>query len=151
MRTPPETTPAKFLEKSLNRLLSDLSISNIRGFSVTLGEVFSSKLTPIDCRFDREIDGDLPENGVKFPQEMAPNGLRSIPEIGNKHASYLSSIRSHLLGKCYPMFEEISLNFLGQSELICSRKIRKNEISKKLKIPMIFLPRRPPVVRLRRD
>ena len=48
--------------------------------------MFSSKLTPVDCRFDREIDGDLPENGVKFAQKMAPNGLRPIPEIGNKHA-----------------------------------------------------------------
>ena len=68
--------------------ITGLFISSFQGFSVEVGEVFCSKLTPVDCRFDREIDGDLPENDVKFPQEMAPNGLRSIPEIGNKHASY---------------------------------------------------------------
>ena len=68
-------------------LFAGLFICNFQVFSVTLGEVFSSKLPPVDCKFDREIDGDLLENGVKFAQEMAPNGLRSISEIGNKHAS----------------------------------------------------------------
>ena len=37
--------------------------------------------------FAREIDGELLENVVKFVPEVAPNGLRAIPEIGNKHAS----------------------------------------------------------------
>ena len=49
--------------------------------SVTLGEVFSSKLTPVDCRFDREIDGDLLENGVEFPQEVDPNDLRETRKL----------------------------------------------------------------------
>ena len=78
--------PVCVASKAPTKAPTVLFICNFQGFSVTLGEVFSSKLTPVDCRFDREIDRDLPENGVKFPQEMAPNGLRSIPEIGNKHA-----------------------------------------------------------------
>ena len=87
-----------WLETSGNRKLSlktgktsfqkiaGLFISNFRGFSVEVGEVFCSKLTPFDCRFDREIDGELLKNALKFAPKMAPNGLRAIPEIGNKHA-----------------------------------------------------------------
>ena len=41
-----------------------------------LGGVFSSKLAPVDCKTDREIEGELLEYGVKFPQKMAANGLR---------------------------------------------------------------------------
>ena len=53
-------------------------ISYFRECSGGLGGVFSSKLAPVDCKTDREnkIEGDLSEDGVKFPQQMAPNGLR---------------------------------------------------------------------------
>ena len=51
-------------------------IINLREGSGGLGGVFSSKLAPVDCKTDREIDGDLPEYDVKVPQKMAPNGLR---------------------------------------------------------------------------
>ena len=32
--------------------------------------VFSSKLLPVDCKTDWEINGDLLEYGIKFPQKL---------------------------------------------------------------------------------
>ena len=51
------------------------------GGSGGLGEVFSSKLAPVDCKTDRKIDGELLEYGVKFPQKMAANGLRETRKL----------------------------------------------------------------------
>ena len=85
-------TPMQVCDNSLSRAVSrslseiGLFISNFQGFSVEVGGVFCSKLTSVDCRFDREIDGELLKNALKFAPKMAPNGLRAIPEIGNKHA-----------------------------------------------------------------
>ena len=63
-----------------------LFISKFNNFSVPLGQVFCSKQSPISCANEREIDGELLEYRIIFAPEMAPNGLRAIPEIGNKHA-----------------------------------------------------------------
>ena len=51
------------------------------GFFGSSWRVFSSKLAPVDCNIDRKFDGELLENGIQFAPEMAPNGLRAIPEI----------------------------------------------------------------------
>ena len=56
-------------------VLIGMFISNFRGGSGGLGEVFSSKLAQVDCKTDRKIDGELLEYGVKFPQKMAPIDL----------------------------------------------------------------------------
>ena len=51
-------------------------ITKFRGGSGGLGGVFSSKLAPVDCKTDREIDREQLEYGLKFLQKMTPNGLR---------------------------------------------------------------------------
>ena len=43
--------------------------------------LFSSKVVPVHCKTDRKIDGELLEYGVKFPHEMAANGLRETRKL----------------------------------------------------------------------
>ena len=43
-------------------------ISSFGGSSGGLGGVFCSKLAPVDCKTDREIEGELLEYGVKIPR-----------------------------------------------------------------------------------
>ena len=69
-------------------------INNFRGGPGGLGRIFCSKLLPVDCKTDREIEGELLEYGVQFPQKMAANGPRetwklliNMPVKGLVHTS----------------------------------------------------------------
>ena len=60
--------------------LTHMFINNFGQISGGIGEAFFSKLSLVDCKTGREIEGEQLENGIKFPREMAANSLR---ETGN--------------------------------------------------------------------